>query len=132
MRYNVKAITQIKRGRYWEMQKSKDLHIIWTNDNPDTSRLMVMFYSTTSMAHKLWDNITVVIWGAPVKLVTENEMIQEEMRLAQFVGVKFSACVSCANQLADLEKLEALDVEVKPWIEPFTHLLQSGEALIYV
>ena len=114
------------------MAKSKHVHILWTNDNLITSRLMVMMYATNSMAHGLWDNVTVILWGATVKLAAENEVIQEEIKLAQHVGVKFSACTSCARQLGMTEKLEGLGVEISPWVEPFTELMQGGKAVICV
>lgn len=114
------------------MPEPKALHILWTNDNLDTSRLMVMTYSTNSMANRLWDSITVIAWGAPVKLLAEDETIQEHMKMAAHVGVRFTACATCARQLGVTEKLEALGVEALPWVEPFTNLVQSGAKIIYV
>jgi len=114
------------------MSKSKTLHILWTNDNLNTSQLMVMMYATNSMTHALWDNLTVILWGAPVKLAAENEIIQEEMKLAQHVGVKFSACTNCARRLGVSEKLEALGIEIVPWVDPLTELIQNGDPIIYV
>jgi len=114
------------------MAKSQDLHILWTNDNVDTSLHMVLFYATNSMTHRLWDHVTVILWGATVKLAAENERIQEEMKLAQHAGVKFSACMSCARRLGIVEKLADLGIELLPWVEPLTDLIQSGEPLISV
>jgi len=114
------------------MPESKKVHILWTNDNVDTSRFMVLFYSTNSMTHNLWDDVTVIVWGAPVKLIAENSAIQEEMKMAQHVGVKFSACLSCARKFGVVEKLAELGVEVIPWVEPFTELVKNGETVIYV
>ena len=114
------------------MPKSKQVYILWTNDNLNTSQLMVMMYATNSMAHSLWDSVTVILWGAPVKLMAESEIIQEEMKIAQHVGVKFSVCVNCARRLGVAKKLEELGIEIAPWVEPFTELLQNGETVIYV
>jgi len=93
---------------------------------------MVMMYATNSMTKALWDNVTVIVWGATVKLVAENEMIQEEIKLAQHTGVKFSACISCARQLGVIEELEALGLEVVPWVEPFTELVNDGKPIVYM
>jgi len=93
---------------------------------------MVMMYATNCMAHSVWDNVTVIVWGATVKLAAENEMIQGEIKLAQHTGVKFSACISCARQLGVIEKLEALGIEVVPWVEPFTELVKDGKPIVYV
>ena len=114
------------------MSEPSKLHILWTNNDVLTSQLMVIFYATTSMVNKLWDSVTVIIWGAPVELVAESEVIQDEIRAAQNVGVKFSACTSCANRLGVVEELEGLGIEVTPWAEPFTKLVKNGEAIVYV
>jgi hypothetical protein len=114
------------------MDKSKELHILWTNDNLDTSQFMVMMYATNSMLNQWWDSVTVIIWGATAKLVAENDTIQERLKIAQHAGVKFSACVACARQLGVVEKLETLGVEVIGWGEPLTNIIQGGKPLITV
>jgi len=114
------------------MPESRNLHILWTNDNLTTSLFMVMQYSINSMTYKLWDSVTVILWGAPVALTAGNEVIQEEIKVAQHVGVKFSACISCARRLDAVEKLESLGIEVIPWVEPFTQMVKDGEPIIYV
>jgi len=113
------------------MQKSKTLHILWKDDSIETSRYMVLFYATNSLLNNLWDNITVILWGSPVKLAAENEAIQEEIKAAKHVGVKFSACLSCARRLGVIEELESHGIEVIPWVEPFTELIQGGEPIVY-
>ena len=114
------------------MAESKKLHILWTNDSIHTSQFMVMMYATNSMRKGWWDEVTVIVWGATAKLAAENETIQEHLKIAQHAGVKFSACIACAIQLGVAEKLKALDIEVMPWGEPLTNILQNGEALITV
>ena len=114
------------------MSAAKNLHILWTNDNLHTSSMMVMMYATNSMLYRLWDSVTVIIWGATAKLVAENEMIQEQLKAAQHADVNFSACVSCARQFGVVEKLAKLEIEVIPWTEPFTEIVQSGMPFISV
>jgi len=114
------------------MPEQKKSYILWTNDNENTSRYMVLFYATNAMTHGLWDDITVILWGAPVKLAAENPAIQEEIKIAQHVGAKFSACLSCARKFGVVEELEALGIEVIPWVEPFTELVKANETIIYV
>jgi len=90
-----------------------------------------MFYATQSMVHKHWDDVTIILWGAPVKFITESDIIQGELEIAQHAGVKFSACVSCARKFGVVDKLEELGIEVTPWTEPFTNLVKNGEPVIY-
>ena len=91
------------------------LSILWTNADPITSEKMVLMYATNAMLHSWWENVTVILWGAPAALAGENEAIRERMRLAMQAGVKFSACKACADQLGVAESLETLGVEVVYW-----------------
>lgn len=110
----------------------KHLNILWTNADPLTSHNMVMMYATNSLTHQWWDEVTVIIWGATAKYVAEDEKIQERIRMAMHVGVKFSACVACAENLGVTKLLEDMGIEVIPWGAPLTELLQSGAPLLTV
>ena len=114
------------------MENSKDLHVLWTNDDVNTSNLMVLMYATNGMLYQLWDSVTVIVWGATAKLVAENELIQGQIKVAQNANVKFSACIACARQFGVVEKLEELGIEVIPWVEPFTEIVQSGKPFISI
>lgn len=48
------------------------LYILWTNADPVTSQKMVLMYATNSMLHSWWSGVTVILWGAPVRLAAEN------------------------------------------------------------
>lgn len=98
----------------------------------DTSLRMVMMYATNSLLEHWWDDVTVIIWGATARLVAENAQIQESIKVAMNVGVKFSACIACARQLGVIEKLEALGIEVIPWGKPLTELLKNNEKLLTI
>jgi len=114
------------------MTDKKNLHILWTNDNPDTSRHMVMMYATNAMLKGWWDSVTVIVWGATAKFVAEDEGIREYMKIAEHAGVKFSACISCAQNLGVAGQLEALGLEVIPWGPPLTEILQNGDPIISI
>jgi hypothetical protein len=114
------------------MEEKNTLYILWTNDDLLTSQHMVMMYAKNSIIRGWWEKVTVIIWGATAKLVAENAIIQEEIKINQNVGVKFSACVACARQLGVVSQLEALGVEVISWGPPLTELLKSNEKLITI
>ena len=114
------------------MQQSRELNILWTNADPLTAQHMVMMYATNSKIHHWWDEVTVIIWGAAALTAAENASVQEHIRVAQNVGVRFSACVACARQLGVVEALEALHIEVKPWGELLTELIREGKHLLTV
>ncbi len=114
------------------MAESKKLNILWTNDNPITAELMVFMYAVYSKEQKMWDEITLIVWGATVKLVKENEDIQALVRKAQRAGIHITACRSCASELDAIDALEALDIELIYWGAPLTEIIQNDEKLITI
>ncbi len=113
-----------------EEVSDRHLHIIWTNGDPMTSENMVMMYAKNSMLNGWWDKVTVVLWGAPQKLIFENEAVHTEMEFARDAGVKFSACSSCANNLGLAEALQKEGVEVIRWGQKLTLLMQNGKHVL--
>jgi hypothetical protein len=108
------------------------LYVLWTNDNPITAEKMVFMYTINSLAHGWWDNVTLIIWGAPAKLVSEDARIQALIKDALAAGVHITACKACANQLGVTDTLEKLQIEVKFWGQPLTEILKGNERLITV
>ena len=113
------------------MQKSK-LYILWTNGDVVTSEKMVLMYAVNGMLKGWWQEVTLIIWGAPAALVGSNPMIQEKIRLAMHASVKVSACKACADQLGMTESLQALGIEVKYWGQGLTDILQDDEVLLTI
>lgn len=111
---------------------NKRLHILWTSNNPDTAHLMVFMYAINALTKGWWDEVTIIVWGASAKLVAENESIQDKIHLALHQGVKVSACIACASQLGVVDELLALGLEVIPWGQPLTDLMQNGAHILSV
>lgn len=108
------------------------LYILWTNDNPITAEKMVFMYGINAKLRGWWEEVTIIVWGAPVQLVNDNPMIREKVAQAQEAGVHLTACRACADQLEVTENLEELGIEVIYWGEPLTSLLKSGEKLLTI
>ncbi len=108
------------------------LNILWTNPDFITSDKMVFLYAKNSIIKGWWKEVTVIIWGAPAKLVSENKFIQEGVADLMKTGVHVSACRSCADQLCVTETLEKIGIEVIYWGEPLTSIIKNGEKLITV
>ncbi|MDX9872949.1 MAG: DsrE family protein [Clostridia bacterium] len=114
------------------MDEKNTLHVLWTTGDPHTSQFMVLMYAKNSMLREWWKNVTVIVWGASAKLVAENTVIQEEIKIAQHAGVKFTACIACARQLGVVDQLEALGIEVVSWGPLLTEVLKENEKLITI
>ncbi|HAK44983.1 MAG TPA: DsrE family protein [Spirochaeta sp.] len=111
---------------------TKDLTILWTNDNSITAEKMVFMYGGNALRKGWWESVTIVIWGATAELAANDSKIRLRIREMIATGVKFSACRSCAEQLGVAENLEELGVEVIYWGEPLTKILKSGNTLLTV
>ena len=114
------------------MAKKDKLNILWTNDNFITSEKMVFMYGINARRKDLWKEVTIIIWGATAKLVSENKVIQELIEEAKLEGVHITACRACTDQLGVTEILEGLDIEVIYQADPFTKILKSDETLITI
>ena len=89
-----------------------DLLILWTNADRVTATNMVFMYAGNSLANHWWGNVTLLIWGAPAKLVAENTEIAGEISRLKKAGVRIVACRQCALNLGVVDRLEALGAEV--------------------
>lgn len=114
------------------MNKNNKLYLLWTNGDPVTSEHMVMMYTTNAKLHGWWEEVEVIIWGASAPALVGSEALRVKMEVAKEAGVRFSACVSCANNLGITKELEALGVEVIRWGEKLTNLMKSGAHILSV
>ena len=112
--------------------EKRHLYVLWTNDNPITAEKMVFMYTINSMLRGWWEKVTLIVWGATPKLVSENDAIQAKIKEALEAGVHVTACKACADQLGLTEQLEGLGIEVKYWGEPLTEILKNDEKLITI
>lgn len=108
------------------------LYLLWTNDNKITTEKMVFMYTINSLRHGWWENVTIIVWGAPAKLVGEDAEVQAKIKEALEAGVHITACKACADQLGVTETLEKLGIEVKYWGMPLSDLLKNNEKLLTI
>jgi hypothetical protein len=114
------------------MSKKTHLYVLWTNDNPITAEKMVFMYTVNSLIHGWWEKVTLIIWGAPAQLVSQDVNFQKQVKQALDKGVHITACKACTDQLGVTETLEKLDIEVKYWGVPLTEILTGEEALLTI
>ncbi len=114
------------------MSQKKHLYVLWTNADPITAEKMVFKYTMNSLLKGWWEKVTLIIWGAPAKLVNEDENMQRMIKKVQEIGVHVTACKACADQLGATETLERLGVEVIYWGIPLTEILKNDETVLTV
>ena len=108
------------------------LYILWTNADPVAANLMVFMYAENSMKYQKWDAITIIVWGATTKLAAEDPVIQERIKNLQELGVHFSACITCAEELGVTEEIRSLGIDLVKWLNPLTALLKGNKKLLTV
>jgi hypothetical protein len=114
------------------MTEKNKLTILWTNDNLITAEKMVFMYGINAKTRDWWEDVTIIIWGATVKLVSENKMIQDLIQEAKLEGVHVTVCKGCADQLGVTKILEGLGLEVIYHGITLTQLLKDDEKLITI
>ncbi|MBT3387101.1 MAG: DsrE family protein [Desulfobacula sp.] len=114
------------------MSENKHLYVLWTNDNLETSEKMVFMYTINSLKNGWWEKVTLIVWGATAKLVSENKNIQKKIKEALDNGVHITACKACADQLGVTDDLEKLGIEVKYWGVPLTQILKDNEKVLTI
>ena len=114
------------------MSDKNHLYVLWTSDNVITAEKMVFMYTVNALKHGWWERVTLIVWGAPTRLVAENAAIQARVKEALDAGVQVTACKACADQLGATETLEGLGIEVKYWGAPLTALLKDDEKLLTI
>ena len=109
-----------------------EVHILWTNADPSVAYNMVFMYAGNAVRNKWWDEITVILWGPTQELAVQNQGIREHIKELQNLGVKFSACMTCAIELETKEDLEQMGVEVIRWGKKLTDKIKNKDNIIYV
>lgn len=108
------------------------LTVLWTTADKVTVEKMVFMYTLNAKLQGWFDEVTLVVWGASTKLLSESPDLQEKIEEMIAAGVKVEACKSCADQLHATSALQACNVDVKYWGEPLTNVLKSSGHLITI
>jgi len=108
------------------------LLVLWTNADKETAIQMVFMYTKNAKLKPWWEEVTLLIWGAPTRLVAEDEEIQAYIRDLQQAGVRTIACKKCAENIGVTEALEAQNIEVFYTGVFLTDWLKSDKALLTV
>lgn len=115
------------------MQKPEDeLLVLWTSDDKEVARQMVLLYSENAQRQGWWDEVTVLIWGSSAMLVVNDEQIQAYIKKLQDVGVRVIACKACARNLEVAEDLKQLNIDVFYTGELLTDWLKSDRKVLSV
>jgi len=110
----------------------KELLIHWTTDNYDTAMNMVLLYAYNAKKKELWDEITLLVWGASQNLLRDNKNISKKVIELQDVNIRVVACEHCASEQGTKEALEACSIDVFSTGKLLTQWLQSKKSILTV
>ena len=108
-----------------EVKEPTRLAVLWTSDDPLMAHRMLLMYVGASQRANWFDENLIIVWGPSAKLVAEDKEVQARIQAMMKTGVKFQACVACANMYGVSDELRALGIEVKGMGAPLTKILQD-------
>lgn len=103
------------------------LFILWTTDNKDIAKNMLLMYALKSNTNNWWKECHLVTWGPSNKLLVSDPEIQKTVKQIQDTGVKLFACQRCAENYGIVNELKDLGIHVMLMGEPLTECLQNPE-----
>lgn len=105
--------------------KPERLAVVWTSGDPDVAHRMVLMYVHASQKRSWFDENLVIVWGPSARLLAGDKDLQAKVKGMMDDGVRFQACVVCADMYGVSPALRELGIEVKPMGDPLTNLLQD-------
>ena len=109
----------------WELNRDK-LLILWTSGDIEVARKMVLMYSGVMMEREYWQEAILMVWGASVKLLAEEEELQDKISAIRASGVRICACVACVDDYKLAQKYKELGIETIHTGAVMTECLKDG------
>lgn len=109
------------------MNNKTKLLILWTNADAEVAKKLVLLYGSVILPREYWQEAHLMVWGPSIKLLAENEELQEMLKKVLDTGVKASTCVVCSDDYNYTDKMRELGVEPNHTGELFTEALKSDE-----
>lgn len=102
------------------------LCIIWSSQDPDVARNLILMYGGNALPKGWWDMVTIIVWGPSQKLLTSDLQLQQELADIMNGGVDVLACRSCAERYGLVEDLAALGLSLEYVGAFFTDVLKDS------
>ena len=112
--------------------ENDNLLILWICGDKDVAEKMVFMYAINSMKEKLWNEVTLLIWGPSSKLISEDESIKDQIKEMISMGVKVIACKQCADSYGVSNKLSEIGIDVFNTGIFLTVWMKAGKKIITV
>ena len=108
----------------------KKLLIVWSTEELEVAKKMVLLYSSVILPRTYWDEAHLMVWGPSARILAENSELQVMLKTVQASGVRTSACVVCSDEYGVSDTLQALGVDTIHTGEFLTEALQNDWKVI--
>jgi hypothetical protein len=106
------------------------LLIVWSSGEKEVAKKLILLYGSVMLPRSYWDEAIIMVWGPSAKLLAHDKELQEQLKRVQKTGVKFNACVVCADDYGVSETLKSLDIELIHTGEMLTQALQGDDTKV--
>ena len=111
---------------------SDKLVVLWTSGDKEVALNMAFLYTLNAKKREWWKEISLIVWGASTRLLSENKDLQECLTKIKDAGVQIEACKVCSDNYGVSHQLEELGIEVKLMGVPLTEYLKSDCKVITI
>ncbi len=101
------------------------LAVVWTSSDPEVAHRMVLMYVHASQKNGWFDENRVIVWGPSSRLLAGDKDLQAKVKAMMADGVKFQACIVCADMYGVTPALGEMGIEVKTMGAPLSKLVQD-------
>jgi len=106
------------------------LLIVWSSNDIEVAKKMVLLYSSVILDRKYWDEAHLMIWGPSAKLLASNQELQEYVKKIMNTGVDVSCCVVCSDDYGVSSKIRELGIDTTHTGERLTNSLKNDWKVI--
>lgn len=107
-------------------ENANKLVVLWTSEEADVAHRMVFMYTHYAQQQKMWDEITLIIWGPSSRLLAGDVSLQKKVLAMKKDGVIVKACIVCADMYGVSDKFREMGFEVKGMGQPLTNYIKQG------
>lgn len=106
------------------------LVVLWTSGDREVALKMVFMYTINAKLRGWWKEVTLIVWGPSVKLLSDDKDLQNHIGTLKDSGVELLACRACTDEYDITETIEKLGIEVIYMGEPLTNYLKDDVKII--
>ncbi len=106
------------------------LVVVWSSADPEVAHNMVFMYTGNAKRRGWFEDVTLIIWGPSVRMLVNDESLQQGIKQIKEYGVRVMACRKCAENYGLQEQLLAMDIESIYIGETLSDFIKEGRHVL--